>query len=314
MKKRMSFFVSAGLLAGACAGPSPAQDKDRAGGDQSREADREAIRKFSREFVQAFEKGDAKALASQWTDNAEYNDDSGVVLRGRDQIERAYAELFKEQPKRKIDVEIRSIRFPSRDAAIEEGILRVNPPGSEMPATSRYSALHVREDGVWRIAVSREWGAADEKLDDLAWLVGDWAATSKDREVRLSFAWNDRKTFLHNRFTVSDAGKVTSSGTQEIGEDPRTGQLRSWMFDDDGSRGEVLWFRDGHRWILESSGVTANGIETSATNVVTRVDDDKFTWRSINRTIAGESVPDTPAITVTRMKSGGAGASPAGNR
>src|SRR5262249_56836322 len=125
-------------------------------------------------------------------------------LRGRATIEAAYAQLFKNRPKGKMEIEIASIRFPSRDTAIEEGVARVTEPDAGPPAPSRYVVLHVRENGQWRIALAREWGGNSDNLQDLAWLVGDWVAKAKDREMRLTFAWNPTKTYIENHVTVSE--------------------------------------------------------------------------------------------------------------
>jgi uncharacterized protein (TIGR02246 family) len=295
-------YAGCWVLLVACLAPGPAAT--RAAEPSDRKADREAIEQASRSFAAAFNAGDAKAVAEAWTENGEYYDDSGVILRGRDAIEKAYAALFKERPKGRIDFVVQSLRFPSRDSAIEEGIARVTSQGAELPTSSRYTAIHVREDGVWKIAVAREWGGAEDRLDDLAWLVGDWAANSKDRDVRLSFAWNEPKTFLTCRFRVSEGGKPASSGTQEIGRDPRTGRICSWMFNDDGGRGQAVWIRDGDRWVMESTGVTPAGVDTSATNILTRIDDRSFSWRSVNRRVGGAAAPDTAPVTLSRVAPG----------
>src|SRR5262249_6812334 len=153
----------------------------------------------------------------------------GEVLRGRTAIEKAFGGLFKDKPGGKMEIDIQAIRFPSRDTAIEEGIARVQPAGNnQIPSSTWYSILHVREDGQWKIVTSREWGAADHKLEDLAWLIGDWVAKSKDNEFKMSFEWAGNKTQIKNHFSVKQAGRVTSSGTQTIAIDPRTGRLRSW--------------------------------------------------------------------------------------
>lgn len=276
----------------------------RADDPNDRKPDRDAIEQSSRSFATAFNAGNAKAVAEAWTENGEYYEDSGVILRGRDAIEKAYAALFKDRSKGRIEFNIQSIRFPSQNSAIEEGIARVTSGGAELPTSSRYTAIHVRENGVWKIAVAREWGSAEDRLEDLAWLAGDWAANAKDRDVRLSFAWNEPKTFLTCRFRVSEGGKLVSSGTQEIGRDPRTGRICSWTFNDDGGRGQAAWFRDGNRWVMERAGVTPDGIDTSATNIITRIDDRSFTWRSVNRRIGGAAAPDTVPVTLSRVATG----------
>jgi uncharacterized protein (TIGR02246 family) len=268
----------------------------------AREADEEAIRKSSLEFVRAFQKADAKAIAAMWTEGAEYRDDSGDVIRGRAEIEKAYADYFKSKPKGKIEVDVGSIRFLSRDAAIEEGVLRLIPSGADLPSSTYYTALHVREDGRWKIAAVTETGAAEDKLEDLAWLIGAWTGKVKDREIQMSFEWNARKTQIENRFSVKEGGKVISTGTQKIALDPQTGRIRSWMHDEEGGHGQSLWHRDGNGWALQSLGVTSDGRETSATNLLTRVSNDELIVRSTHREIDGNEVPDTEPVKITRVK------------
>src|SRR5277367_218466 len=45
--------------------------------------DEAAIRKATADFIKAVEKGDAKAVASAWTEEGEYIGDDGTTLRGR---------------------------------------------------------------------------------------------------------------------------------------------------------------------------------------------------------------------------------------
>src|SRR5262249_2582819 len=156
-------------------------------------ADREAIEKSSREFVAAFNKGDARAVAALYTEQGECHEASGEVFRGRDAIEKAFAGFFKENPKVKIEALLDSVRFAAADLAVEEGILRQTTGGKELPSTTFYSATHVREGGRWKIAGSREWGAGEDHFEDLDWLVGQWKATLPDQEVMLSFTREEKK-------------------------------------------------------------------------------------------------------------------------
>jgi uncharacterized protein (TIGR02246 family) len=273
---------------------------DQESAENDRPADRDALRKMAGDFADAFNRGDAKALAAAWTERGEYYSDEGDVLRGRVAIEKAYAEHFQEKPNGKMEVDIRSIYFPSRDTAIEDGVARVRTEGSDLPTSTRYSVLHVREDGKWKMAIVREWGAVENKLDDIAWLVGDWTAKSPKGEVTMKFAWNAKKTMIRNSFTVKEGDRVTATGTQTISFDPATRQLRSWTFEEEGGRGEGTWFRDGERWVQQSEGVLQDGTEVAAFNIIKRIDNDHFVWRSVDRMVAGESAPDTTPIKVTR--------------
>jgi uncharacterized protein (TIGR02246 family) len=283
---------------------SPALKKKKAApvADGERAADREAIVQGSRAFADAFAKGDAKAVASFWTEHGEFHDDHGTALRGRADIAKSFAEIFKEKPGGKIEVHIESLRFLSRDAAVEEGILRHVPAGKELPSTSLYSVMHVREDGQWKMAHAREWGSGQDRLEDVEWLIGVWKGGSADREVSLTFSRDKQRPFLVGEFTAKTKGKVVSSGHMKIGLDPQRGQLRSWHFEDDGGHGQALWIRDGDRWVLDAIGALGDGTETGALNILGRIDDNAFTWRSIDRMLGEEKLPDTAPIRLSRVK------------
>jgi uncharacterized protein (TIGR02246 family) len=279
--------------------PSPVQGQP----PDDRGADRAAIIDAGKAFEAAFEKGDAKTVASFWTDAGEYESDTGEIFRGRAAIESAFAAHFKAAPKNRCVVRIDSIRFPARDLAIEEGLLTTTGDNRELPSSTRYRVVHVREGGVWKIALAREWGAGQDRLEDLEWLVGTWKGTGKDkaREITLTIRHDDMKQFLVGKITASTSGKVASTGTMKVGIDPKRGQLRSWHFEDDGGHGQSLWLRDGSRWVLDAIGVAGNGAETACVNLLGRIDNDTLTWRSIDRVMAGQKQPDTPPIQLKRV-------------
>jgi uncharacterized protein (TIGR02246 family) len=270
-----------------------------------RPADREAIARLVQEFTTDFGRGNAPAAAALYTEQCEYYDDTtGETFRGCREVEKAYAELFRERPGSKIEVQSKSLRFVGRDTAIAEGLARVQPAGSELPRSTRYSCVLVREDGQWKVALERDWGADEGKLEDLSWLIGDWKADAKNREVQTSFRWNAGKTLIVNKCTVKEAGQVTANITQRIGIDPQTGQIHSWIIDGKGGRGQAVWVRDGNNWLMDATSVLAGGVETSSVNIFARLSDDAFTWRSVDRRIGGEEVPATDPIKVVRQQSG----------
>jgi uncharacterized protein (TIGR02246 family) len=272
--------------------------------DKGHEAARDAIRKSAREFEKAFDRGDARAVAAFWTEEGEYYDDAGVELRGRAAIEKAYAELFKASPMMTVEIETQSVHFPADGTAVADGILRFKAAGAGLKTSSRYSVLYVRQGGDWKVAIAREWGANDDKLEDLAWLVGSWVAKFGDREVQMSFEWNNARTLIRGRVTRKDVGILTWSATETIGLDPQTGFLHSWVFDDEGGRAEALWARDGNRWVQDVAGTLFDGAQYTAVNVLTPLNDDEFIWRSIDRTILGSPVPDTDPIKLKRVTGG----------
>ena len=307
MTKTSCLILAGGLLAalavGLLANPGTLADPPKAAAAEGsrRKADEEAIRKQSAAFVRAFEQGDVKTLAELWTEEGEYLDDDGTTLHGQSAIAEAYTKLFTENARRKLEVNVESIRFVSRDSAIEEGVAKVIKGAKDKPTFSRYSILYAREDGRWLMAVVREWPDEAATLKEIDWLIGSWVAKTENGEVRTTYEWDEGKHFIRARFTIKEKGR-TISGTQRIGKDPRTSQLRSWLFGQDGGFGEATWSWDARRWVIEATGVQGDGTEMTATNILTPRGRDVFTWQSTNRTVDTAAAPDIPPVKVTRVK------------
>jgi uncharacterized protein (TIGR02246 family) len=266
-----------------------------------RPEDEAAIRKTTSNFVKAVQEGDAKAVAAFWTEEGEYIGEEGTTIRGRAAIEAAYAKALARDKKLKVEMTIESIRFPSKDTAVEEGYAKSYNRGSEHPTTSRYSVLHVREGGRWLMALLREWPDEGDSLRDLDWLIGTWEAKTESSEVRSTYEWDARKSSIRGRFTIRGKDR-NATVTLIVMKDPRSGEIRSWQFDDDGGFGEGTWARDGKRWVITAKGVEPDGDEVSATNILTPVDRSTFTWQSTERTVDDEEQPNGPPVRVKRVK------------
>lgn len=292
-------LIGLGMLLGpaAIAGSGAAGDK----GQKDEDAEREAIAKATDSFVAAFEKGDAKAMAAHLTENGEYTAEDGTVIRGRAAIEKEYAGLFaKRKGAAKAEIEVDTIRFPSRDTAIGEGHFKVRI-GTAAAVTSKYTVLHVRENGKWLMAVVREWRGGEASIRDLDWLIGTWTAKRDDTEIVTKYEWWGDKTFIRMEITIKDKTE-TREGFQMIGADASTGQLRSWTFDPDGSFGEATWTLDGKKWVVDSAGVLTSGEVLTATNIFVPLDDNTFTFQSVQRTMGDVAAPDIGPVRVTRVK------------
>jgi uncharacterized protein (TIGR02246 family) len=271
-------------------------------GAATNDADRDAIQKSARAFAEAFNKGDAKAIAAMWTENGECREANGEAFRGRAVIENAYAEFFKASAGAKIEVLVKSIRFPAKDLAVEEGLLRQSIGKKSLPGSSSYVAVHVREGGQWKIALSSEAGGGQDRIEDLDWLIGDWNGKLKDGDIKLSFAKDAKKPVIAGTFTKSTAGKEPATHSVRIALDPETGRLRSWSFEDDGAHSQAVWHNDGKSWLLETRGVLADGTPTSETIVIQRVGPDAITWRAIDRMLGDQPFPDTTPMRLSHSK------------
>ncbi len=264
------------------------------------DADRQAIARAAETFASAFNSGDAKAVAAMWTENGESRDADGTTFVGRAAIAKGYADYFKANPDAKLEVLVRSIRFPAKDMAVEEGLLRHLPEPKGLPYTTSYVAVLAREGGSWRIALSSATAAGHNRLEDLDWLAGEWTGKIKDATVTLSFVRHAQKPLLTASFTRTGPGQEKVAGNIRIAFDPETGQIRSWSFEDDGAHSQSLWVCDGKSWILDSRGVLADGTRTAERIVLQRVAPDIITWRSIDRAVGDRHLPDTPPTRLIR--------------
>lgn len=284
---------------------SQAAAREPAALDEKNAADEAAIRKTGETFATAFEQADAKAVAAHFTPDAEYVDEQGNVFQGRQAIEVSLAGFFAENPGSRLEVTIDTIRFVSPGVAIEDGTTTVTRPEGSPSDDSRYTAVHVKNNGKWLTASSREHAPNGRrqhaaKIQQLDWLIGDWVDEDDDSIVDFSCQVADNGNFLLRQFTVKIAGQEAMTGTQRIGWDPVGGKLCAWIFDSEGGYGEGTWHRDGDSWVLKTTGVTADGQTASGKSIYTQVNDHIMTWQAVDHEIAGVQLPDGEVITIVR--------------
>lgn len=266
-------------------------------------ADRTAIRDTMLSLAKAFEARDAKKLAAHWTTEGEHQTVRGETIRGREALEQGFGEFFTVTPEVLAEIRSESLRFLSKDSAIDEGVVTIRK-GTTAPAIkARYHALLVREDDHWRLATLSESPDDSVSIGDLGWLVGEWKSTSGGgADIRTTYAWDANQKFIHGQFSIKE-GDRTLAGKQVIGVDPATGAIHSWTFEANGGIGEADWSQDGDHWVLDAAGTLPNGSTLLQTNILTRVDADTFTWQSTERTLDDSDLPDLPPVKVTRLKS-----------
>jgi uncharacterized protein (TIGR02246 family) len=272
-----------------------------ASGD-ARAEDRAAIKSTLDSFVKAFVTRDAKAVAGHFTDLGEYLSVEGTRVRGKEPIEKGFAAFFARTPEVTAETHSDAARFLSTDSAIDEGSVTVRRGPLAPAATARYSALFVRENGRWRLAQLSESATDEASIQDLGWLVGEWKSTKKDgAEILTTYTWHPNKKFLQAQFTIKEKD-LAFSGTQIIGVDPRSNSVHSWTFEAEGGFVEADWHRDGDHWVLEAAGYASDGSVLKETNILRRVDNDRFTWQSVNRTLEDSVIADLAPVKVTRVK------------
>ena len=271
-------------------------------------ADDKAIRATAEDFVKAFNAGDATAIGALWAPDAEYTNEAGRNIQGRSAIEKVYSDFFKQHRGATITVTVKSIRFPTPDIAIEKGVAKLTLGSAGDGSAARYTALHVKRDGKWTVAVAHDAPylpeSNEEALKDLDWLIGEWKILGKNREVRIKFEWMPQKSFIKKTYTVTKDGQPMVAGTQIIGWNPKLGRIVSWHFDPRGGFGTAVWVKDGAKWVIDAKGLLREGSESAAVNVLTPLDANSFKWESVKRTVEGVTLSDRRPVKIIRVQSG----------
>ncbi len=293
-------LAMAAFLAGLAARPAPAEEpKERA-------KEEAAIAKAAEAFVEAFHKGDARALAAFWTPDGDYVDETGHDLKGRQAIQKGFEEFFAENKGVKLRIESKSLRFVTPDVAIEDGTTSVLSPDGLPPSRSRYTIVHVKKDGQWLLSSVRDAPYTPpsnyDNLKGLEWAVGSWSGEGdKGDAEHLTLSWTENQNFLTASFSASVKGVSVGSATHWIGWDPEAKRIRSWIFDAAGGFGEGSWTKDGDRWVIKTSSVRQDGKKATATIVLGRGDANTLTLQAKDRTVGGEAIPDTKEFKLKRV-------------
>jgi uncharacterized protein (TIGR02246 family) len=302
-------FLSGMLLAISLGGSTnveaaPPQVPSPAPVPPERAADEKAVRAATDAFVAAFAKGDAKAIAGLFTEQGEAIDVGGEAIRGREALEAHYASRFEAGPGDKLEASIEVVHFLAPELARQDGRTKLIPVDGGIPTTSRYAATLLKVRGRWLFASIRELEdpaiTHHDRLRELEWMVGEWVEETGDAIIETSVAWSEDENFLLRSFDIKVQGKSDLKGTQRIGWDPLTKQVKSWVFDSKGGHGEGYWTRNGEQWVIKTTGVRPDGLTTSATQTLTRLGKDRLLWTSTDRTLGGETRDDAHEVTMVR--------------
>jgi uncharacterized protein (TIGR02246 family) len=309
MSTRRLWGLALGLAAALAVGHFVVAGKEPGGAPQPPSQGKEALGKGKRaqEFIAAFDKGDAKAVAAFWTEDADYVDDTGREYKGRPAIEKMYEKFFAKNKGMKLNIIVSSARLVGTDVALEDGITEVTPAEGGLPSAARFQAVLVRKNGEWYFASVRDSvphpPSNAEHFEDIEWLLGDWTGEAeKGESATASYTWAENRNFIVSRFATTLDGMPVVGGTQWIAWDAVDKQIRSWSFYSGGGVGEAVWTRDGDNWAIAINAKTSAGKKVSATNVLTKTDDDHVTWQLTKLTVDGQAMPDAKPVKMKRVK------------
>ncbi len=275
--------------------------------DDAASPDEAAVRASGKAFLEAYNAGDAAALAALWSPQAVYMDPAtGEATVGRDAIEEQFAAAFADKSGARLTVDVDSIEFVSPNVAIQRGAAHVLRAGDE-PTDSNFTAVLVQRDGKWLLDRVSETEAAElpqshyEHLKDLEWMIGSWVDNGDPGiTIHTDCAWTKSKNFMTRSFAVAVGDEVDMAGMQVVGWDPAAKQIRSWVFDSDGGFGEGRWTRKGKQWFIQATGTLPDGGQSTAVHIITEIDANSFSWQSINRQVDGVLQPNIDEALVVR--------------
>jgi uncharacterized protein (TIGR02246 family) len=265
--------------------------------------------KRAQEFIAAFDRGDAKAVAAFWLPDAEYTDQVGHQTKGREAIEKLYEKVFAARKGAKLNIIVNSVKQLAPDVALEDGINEVTPADGGPGTAAHFAAVLVKKDGEWYLQSVQESVVQPpsnaEHFEDLEWLIGDWTGEAEKGESgTASYAWADNRNFIVSHFATTLNGIPVIGGTQWIAWDAIDKEVRSWSFYSRGGFGEAVWSHDGGQWAIKTTARTREGKKVSAVNILHKVDDDHCTWQMTKLTVDGEPMPDPKPLKMKRVKAG----------
>ena len=297
---RSRFLIVVALIAGSV--PWAFADDETSPGESS--SDEVAVRKAIASYVEAFNRHDAKVVASHWSSSGEFITPAGKVIQGRAELEKEFTAYFAESQDVKLEIGEPSIQFLSPGVAVEHGAARVVRPDAD-PLETDYEAIHVRTVEGWKMDSVREKQRVEpqshyEQLKELEWMIGELVDADDNAAVETVCRWTKNQNFITRSFKVYVEDRISLEGTQIIGWDPAVQTIRSWMFDSEGGFGVGAWSRSGDRWTVRGLRVLPDGRRGSATMVIEYVDETTFKLRTIGRQIDGELMPNIGPLKVVR--------------
>lgn len=310
MKPWMAFGIGLALVANAGRAqnpPAPAAPRPAAAGEQP-------VRDRLAAYAKAYNAHNAAGLVESFTDDAALVDLDGSVVRGKEAIGAQFAAGFAESSSYTLEPTIESIRFLTPDVAQVEGMAKFAAAESST-IRHRFVLLAVKKDQAWKIAEIRDLPtAADDtppadRLQELGWMVGEWVDQRDDLEIHSAIEWGANKAYLTRKTTAKFGAEKAQSSLMIMAWDPKGGQIRSWLFDSDGGRGEGVWTRASDKeWIIRAEGVSPDGSPSSATQILTIVGKDAVKTSSVDRIIDGQVARDIDEVLMVRKPPAAGGA------
>lgn len=257
-------------------------------------------------YVKAFNSGDVDTLANAWTEEGVYiSRISGNRRDGREALRAQFKSLFEDKASvGKLALQSESIELVSPRVAVESGRATVVLEGET--TLTAYKTVFVKDGDRWLIDRVTEDEIPEsvlryERLAALDWMIGKWVDASDDYTFEVECSWTSNNTYISRKYSLTSADGVASSGLQLIGWDPKQKQIRSWLFDSEGSFVSGVWTSRDGVWKVSSTATLSDGSSGSYVGVYRPTEDGNYTWQKVNQIVDGQLLPNLDEVTVLRQ-------------
>jgi len=271
----------------------------------------DGVRAASVAYAEAFNKGDFKALADQWTERAELIE-GGSRLSGRDTIVAALESWRTRHPQARLEIQVQDVEVVAEPLARVTGVMRFTRAPGEQPIESRFTGLRVREGDTWRLAESRVTPAHVSALDELEWMLGTWRAEVPDRstiEITYEKALGGYAIVGRTKIVPKLGAKTLLpegiEALEVIHADRDAGLIRAWVFDSTGARAEGHFAWDGTSFEKRMTGTPSDAVRgrvATWVNVISPTGEGRCTMHMIERTLDGTDLPDAAPLNFTKIR------------
>ncbi|MCB1202631.1 MAG: SgcJ/EcaC family oxidoreductase [Verrucomicrobiae bacterium] len=294
-------FVLGFLVVQLASVPGFCQSPPQNGGTES-DKRLDALEASARRFVESYNQGSAKGVADTYLPDAELILSDGTQLVGREAIAAFYEDLFASfdtDSRPQAAIEVGAVHFVTPGVAIESGNLHLTDAAGVVTTIS-YKAVQIQQaDESWLTGSVRDESEGPNdpanRLEDLAWIVGDWVIQNNGLETLLSFDWSGFGPYIDGRADMIQTLEGNRVGIEfRIGWDQGRKGFISWSHDSAGGFVRSEWTRtDDGTWLIRSEGTTADGEANRYTQICTvETNREGFTWEIKDQTIGGEPQPD----------------------
>lgn len=257
------------------------------------------------EYAIALNSRKASAYEPYFADSIDHIDDEGKVTAGRANVLSMYKSAIDGNDQFQVKMTVTSSKKIGNDGYLIEGTVELR--NGDAVDRSQFESVWQNAGDRWQLCRVRELAepAAEsesnaERLNSLAWLVGDWTSESGDYRIRLSVKWGKNKNFLIGEQVVSQNGTDIVTINKIIGWDAVEQQIRGWVFDTDGGFGSSSMNTDGKVCVEATQSQTRSGSQASATHTMELISGTSFVWKSTDRKLDEADLADLK-LTYTRQ-------------